>query len=188
MRGIPQNEVHYSLLSAKDGVNYLVVLGSFTQSGQKITLCTARNVNAVFLELNNLIKAYQMIYGIVIVISAAVMLGLFSVLMQPMKKLTRATVRIADGRYSERVKVTTRDEIGVLGARFNQMAATIEDKIHELERNAQQKEDFVANFAHELKTPLTSVIGYADMIYQKDLSRQQVRDAAAYIMYPSRFP
>lgn len=179
---IPQNEVHYRLKSTSNGSDYLMVLGSFTQSGQKITLCAARNVDAVFLERGNLIKAYQLIFGIVILISAAVMLFLFSVLMRPMKNLIRATVRIADGRYSERAKVTTRDEIGVLGARFNRMAATIEDKIHELERNAQQKEDFVANFAHELKTPLTSVIGYADMIYQKDLSRQQVRDAAAYIV------
>lgn len=182
IRDMPQNEVHYRLQSTPNGSDYIVVLGSFTQSGQKITLCAARNVDAVFLERSHLIRAYQTIYGIVILISAAAMLGLFSVLMRPMKHLIRATVRIADGRYSERAEVTTRDEIGVLGAGFNRMAATIEDKIRELERNAQQKEDFVANFAHELKTPLTSVIGYADMIYQKDLSRQQIRDAAAYIV------
>lgn len=182
INNIPQNEVHYRLKSVTNGSNYLMVFGSFTQSGQKITLCIARNVDTVFLERSDLIKSYQTIYGIVILISAAVMLGLFSVLMRPLKNLTRATVHIAGGQYWERTKVTTKDEIGVLGTRFNSMAATIEEKIHELERNAQQKEDFVANFAHELKTPLTSVIGYADMIYQKDLSRQQIRDAAAYIV------
>ena len=182
LKGIPSDEVHYRFQSSDTGTNYLVVLGSFTQSGQKITLCMARNVDTVFMERNGLIQAYQTIYGVVILISAAIMLILFYVLMRPMKKLTQATIRIADGRYSERVKVTTGDEIGVLGTRFNKMAETVEDKINELERNAQQKEDFVANFAHELKTPLTSVIGYADMIYQKDLSRQQIRDAAAYIM------
>ena len=40
-------------------------------------------------------------------------------------------------------------------------------KLEPARMTAQQKEDFVGNFAHELKTPLTSVIGYADMIYQK---------------------
>ena len=47
---------------------------------------------------------------------------------------------------------------------------------------ARQKEDFTANFAHELKTPLTSVIGYADMLYQRDLPREEVKSAAGYIL------
>lgn len=182
IRDIPQDELQYSLLSTEAGSYYLVILGSFMQSSETITVCTARNIDMVFMERSSLIQAYQTIYGIVICISAIVILSLFTVLMRPMEKLTKATIRIAGGDYSERVKVTTKDEIGMLGARFNLMATTIEDKIYELKRNAQQKEDFVANFAHELKTPLTSVIGYADMIYQKDLSRQQVRDAASFII------
>ena len=60
---------------------------------------------------------------------------------------------------------------------------TLEETIQQLSRNAQQKEDFVANFAHELKTPLTSVIGYADMVYQNErLSRAEVKNAAMYIV------
>ncbi|GAB6087132.1 hypothetical protein JCM11672_24040 [Alkaliphilus crotonatoxidans] len=62
------------------------------------------------------------------------------------------------------------------------MAETIEERIAELSNTARQKEDFVSNFAHELKTPLTSVIGYADMIYQKQLSREDTKNAAAYII------
>ena len=182
IKDVAENEVHYNLLLTEEGNNFLVTVGSFIQGDQKVMLCTARNINEIFLECKNLIKAYQTIYGVVILISTAVMLGLFAILMSPIKKLTQATVRIADGKYFERVKVTTRDEIGVLGVGFNRMASTIETKIDELERNAQQKEDFVANFAHELKTPLTSIIGYADMIYQKDLSRKKLREATAYII------
>lgn len=182
MDGILTAELHYGLVNAETGGHYLTVLGSFTQGDRQITLYTARNVSAIFLQRDELLHTYQIIYGIVILASAAVMLVLLFLLTRPIKKLTAAASRITHGHYAERALVTTRDEIGTLAQRFNQMAATIEDKIHELERNAQQKEDFVSNFAHELKTPLTSVIGYADMIYQKDLSRQQVRDAAATIM------
>jgi signal transduction histidine kinase len=181
--GILPNELHYGLQRmADDGSQYMTVLGVFTQGNQQITLYTARNVDSIFLQRDELVKSYQVIYGIVILASAAVMLVLLAIVTRPIKKLTVVASQIAAGHYAERTQITTSDEIGMLGENFNQMAATIEDKIHELERTAQQKEDFVANFAHELKTPLTSVIGYADMIYQKDLSRQQVRDAAAYIM------
>jgi len=96
--------------------------------------------------------------------------------------MSAAAARIADGSYSERLKVFSNDEMGELSKRFNTMAETIEERIAELSNAAKQKEDFVSNFAHELKTPLTSVIGYADMIYQKPLSREDTKNAAAYIL------
>ena len=62
------------------------------------------------------------------------------------------------------------------------MAEAVEEKVIELEDIAEKREDFVTNFAHELKTPLTSVIGYADMIFQRDLSREETKNAARYIL------
>lgn len=85
---------------------------------------------------------------------------------------------MAEGYYEERLAISGRDEIGELAGSFNRMAEAVEEKIGELSRAAREKEDFVANFAHELKTPLTSIIGYADTIYQKNLSREDVRRAS----------
>lgn len=62
------------------------------------------------------------------------------------------------------------------------MADTIQEKISALELTVQQREDFVASFAHELKTPMTSIIGYADTLYQKELPPEQVQEAAGYIL------
>lgn len=53
------------------------------------------------------------------------------------------------------------------------MAEAVEEKVEALSRAAREKEDFVGNFAHEMKTPLTSIIGYADMIYQRELPRRR---------------
>ena len=95
--------------------------------------------------------------------------------------MTAATQKIADGNYAERVAESGSDEVGQLARNFNQMAWAIEEKINELSQSAQEKEDFAANFAHELKTPLTSVIGYADRIYKKELSRDAQKQAAWHI-------
>lgn len=86
------------------------------------------------------------------------------------------------GEYSERISTKGKDEISELASDFNQMAEQVEEKMEELSDAARQKEDFAANFAHELKTPLTSVIGYADMLYQRELSREEVKSAAGYIL------
>ena len=88
---------------------------------------------------------------------------------------------MAEGYYQERLAISGRDEIGELAGSFNQMAHAVEEKVKELSRAAREKEDFVANFAHELKTPLTSIIGYADTIYQKELSREEIRKASWHI-------
>lgn len=108
-----------------------------------------------------------------------VLLGVLSALLTtPLKRMSKAAGRMAEGCYEERLAISGRDEIGELAGSFNRMADAVEEKIGELSKAAREKEDFVANFAHELKTPLTSIIGYADTIYQKELSREDIRRAS----------
>ena len=53
------------------------------------------------------------------------------------------------------------------------MANALEDNINQLEDEIQAREDFVAAFAHELKTPLTSIIGYADALRSRRLDEEK---------------
>ncbi|HWS29792.1 MAG TPA: HAMP domain-containing sensor histidine kinase [Clostridia bacterium] len=167
----------------RSGTYWLVVTGKFTQSGKTVFLLTARNITSVIEEKQLMQKRFAATFIIVLFVSAGVMLGLSLLLTAPIKCLMRSTRRFAKGKYDERAAVRGADEIGELSHSFNRMASTIQDTIQQLELNAQQKEDFVANFAHELKTPLTSVIGYADMIYQRnDLTHKEIKEAAGYIV------
>ena len=104
-----------------------------------------------------------------------------AVLTGPIRKLSRSTRSIAGGQYSHRVKVRSRDELGALAEDFNRMADALELKIQELAAAAQRQKDFTASFAHELKTPLTSVIGYADTLRSRELPRLQQLEAVNYI-------
>ncbi|RJX39801.1 sensor histidine kinase [Paenibacillus pinisoli] len=83
-------------------------------------------------------------------------------LTKPIERMVKTAKEIAQGDFSERVQLKSRDEIGVLAANFNEMASVVEDKINELERNNGEKQRFINNITHELKTPLTSIIGYAN--------------------------
>ncbi|MFD3156941.1 sensor histidine kinase [Haloimpatiens sp. FM7330] len=82
----------------------------------------------------------------------------------PIKKLIGATKRITEGNFSEKVKITSKDEVGILADNFNKMSDVVEQKIKELELNNYEKQRFIDNLTHELKTPLTSIIGYADLL------------------------
>ena len=73
------------------------------------------------------------------------------------------------------------DEIGDLAISFNTMAEAIEQKVTALEGYAKQQKDFVANFSHELKTPMTSIIGYADMLRSAELDEEDAFMASNFI-------
>ncbi len=71
----------------------------------------------------------------------------------PIVKLNKAAQLIAAGNFSERVDVTSRDEIGQLASTFNFMASSIE----KVENNRQR---FISDISHELRTPMTSISGF----------------------------
>jgi two-component system OmpR family sensor kinase len=86
----------------------------------------------------------------VVVITIIISLWLAQGILEPVKTLQRAAVRVAAGDLSQRIATTGDDELGQLGQAFNWMAARLQYII------AQQR-DFVANASHELRTPLTTI-------------------------------
>ena len=124
---------------------------------------------------------YQLMTLVLMAFSAVAMLLLSVYLTRPMHKLSVVSRRIAGGDYQLRCTVTSRDEIGALTEDFNAMADSLETKIHQLEDASKRQEDFIASFAHELKTPLTSIIGYSDMLRSQTLLPEQQFKAANYI-------
>ncbi|PAB61094.1 sensor histidine kinase [Anaeromicrobium sediminis] len=100
---------------------------------------------------------------------------------KPISKMIGITKRIAKGNYSERVNIHTKDEIGVLSENFNEMSEAIEEKINELEKKTEEKQRFIDNLTHELKTPLTSIIGYADYLRSTEYNEEIYLKGLNYI-------
>jgi len=179
--GISDDTIVHEIQTMNE-TSYLMVGGKVTQSGVTLYLLVATDISTVVMQKDQMTGSFVRVYFITLGISMIVILMLSALITRPVEKIGRAAAAIARGRYDLRLSVSSGDEIGELSKNFNLMADAVEDKINELAANARQKEDFVASFAHELKTPLTSVIGYADMLYQKSLSPEQVKDAAWYIL------
>ena len=176
-----ENGKIYTEVDNDEDVYYLNVEGMVSQAGFDMILIMRKNVTGVFQSKHKLEQVSGILY-LVILAGAAILCFVVSYFItRPIRKLQHSTGEIADGKYSERVKIHTRDEIGELGQNFNQMAEKIQDNIEKIQLEAEKKEQFVADFAHELKTPLTSIIGYADRIYQSDMGREETKKAAEYI-------
>lgn len=107
-------------------------------------------------------------------------------LTRPLAVLTDAGAQIAAGDYARRTDLHTGDEIEALSRSFDKMADAVQEKIADLEADVQRREDFVGAFTHELKTPMTSIIGYADMLHTMQTDPDEQREAAAAIVHEGR--
>jgi signal transduction histidine kinase len=97
-------------------------------------------------------------------------------LTRPLGELRGAAEDIARGNYSRRVGLARNDEIGVVGQAFNRMAEAVE-------RSRTQQRDFLANVSHELKTPLTSLIGFSQALMDGSLTSPKDKERAATILH-----
>lgn len=142
---------------------------------------TMRDVSEVFKEREMGFSLYRKVTLVMLIIGTIIMHFIASLLTKPIRILTGATKRMAAGDYSYRAEQVSHDELGQLTTDFNNMANALEENIEKLEEEIEAREDFVAAFAHELKTPLTAIIGYADMLRSHKLDEEKSFMSANYI-------
>ena len=106
-------------------------------------------------------------------------------LASPLEKLTESTDAVARGDYSVRAEVEGSNEFSALAARFNNMTERISDQIAALELVAEQKQQLVDNLSHEMRTPLTSIHGYAEYLLSAPTTEEERIDALMCIMSES---
>lgn len=94
------------------------------------------------------------------VLSALVVNYLAGGIVRQLRAMQRTARAIAQGDYTARALVETRDEVGELGQSLNELAQELQDYVGRLEVQDRMRREFVANVSHELKTPVTILRGY----------------------------
>ncbi|NBE94285.1 HAMP domain-containing histidine kinase [Nonomuraea sp. KC401] len=102
--------------------------------------------------------------GLVLLLAAIAYLVARQVV-SPVRLARQAAERLAAGKLDERLKVRGEDDLARLANSFNEMAANLALKIHQLEELSQVQRQFVSDVSHELRTPLTTVRMAADLLY-----------------------
>ena len=180
-----ENTKTYRVIRQED--SYYIQTGITVNALDRILyLETLKDVSEVFRERQLGFSVYRRVTILMLVFGTVLMLVISSWLTKPIRLLTRATKRMAAGDYGYRARQISNDELGQLTTDFNHMANVLEENINKLEEEIQAREDFVAAFAHELKTPLTAIIGYADMLRSRKLDEEKSFMCANYIYTEGR--
>jgi len=105
--------------------------------------------------------------GVGLALLVAVVAGLVArQVVTPVRLAARTAERFAAGRLETRMAVRGEDEIARLGEAFNEMAASLQQKIGQLQDLSRLQHRFVSDVSHELRTPLTTVRMAADLMHE----------------------
>lgn len=182
-RSVSTDNRGYRVYEADGHRRIRVISAARLQStGKTYYLETISDMDTVYEQRKDMIRLYQYVVCILLGACVGISLALSYLLTHRLSKLSESTGRLAGGDLDSRAEVRGKDEIAVLAQDFNSMASHLQEKMQELSAQAKHQERFTAAFAHELKTPLTAIIGYAELIRSvDDLSPEERIKAADYI-------
>ncbi|MET0416284.1 MAG: HAMP domain-containing protein, partial [Actinoplanes sp.] len=113
----------------------------------------------------NQIRITVLATGLALVILLGVIAGLVTrLVVTPVRVAARTAQRLSAGLLDQRMKVDGEDDLALLAASFNQMAANLQRQIVRLEEMSRLQRRFTSDVSHELRTPLTTVRMAADLI------------------------
>jgi two-component system sensor histidine kinase MtrB len=128
----------------------------------------------------NQIRTTVLVTGLALVILLGVVAGLVTrLVVTPVRVAARTAQRLSAGLLDQRMKVDGEDDLALLAAAFNQMAANLQRQIVRLEEMSRLQRRFTSDVSHELRTPLTTVRMAADLIFseREDLDPALARSA-----------
>ena len=117
---------------------------------------------------------------------AAAALLLTHAALSPLKELERAARRMADGDYDTPIPVRHHDEVGSLAQSFETMRGAIRAQLERISAVAEERQMLLGALTHEMKTPMTAIVGYSEAITTLRLSEAQREESIRYLHRESK--
>ena len=176
------NEGQCSYIEIADSYGYgIIVLAGIRAGDEYLELKARYDVSSVYADRSRQMKMFLVIYYVVVLLGVVTATALSFVMTGRLHKLTGTVRQIAGGDLNKRSSLSSQDEFGQLSRDIDLMADKLQENIVRLETQTRRQEAFMGAFAHELKTPMTSIIGYADLLRQDGLDDYKRQRAANYI-------
>lgn len=139
----------------------------------EITLLTALDVSPVYALRRKLLRGAAALGLIGLALAGALAIWISGVLTRPLSQLADAAAKLADGDYAAPLPAAKNDEMNALIRAFSHMSAAIDERETALRTQAEERQALIDALAHEMRTPLTAILGGARLLQQSRLSGSQ---------------
>ncbi len=160
---------------------YLVAGSSGTLFNSVYDVYLIKNIESVYRENAALtLRVAAIGLGTALAAAGLILLTVFRTL-RSLQLLEESAAAVADGDYQSRIPIKGNDEIAALSKSFNRMAEAVEKHIGEINEVSEARKRLLAALTHELKTPMTAIIGYSEALMKTNLTPEQREEAVSYI-------
>ncbi|HCQ89188.1 MAG TPA: hypothetical protein DIU45_04860 [Clostridium sp.] len=167
---IKNNKVKY-LITKNGDKTYLIINNKIILNGSGIYFTYIDDIS--FLKQDRLNNIY-FIFTINILLAIIIIIIIYSIakeITKPIEILINNIKEIINGNYTEKLNYSSNVyEFKVISEQFNLMNDEIENKLRLLKEQNQSKQRFIDNLTHEIRTPLTSIIGYSSLMVNKKVT------------------
>ncbi len=174
----------YTCIYSPEGVYRLGVSSVVSLDEGDVLLYSVYDINDTFINYNsNLVTVWLVSIGFSLMISL-VLFAVISHLLRPLTGINESLARIAGGSYTERVNEHGKTlEILEITDSINTMAEAVENNVEKLESIADGRKRYVNSLAHEMKTPLTSILCFGDLLrIKRNVSERERLEYAGVIV------
>ena len=161
-----------------DGTHLLISTQNMTVLQMPVTVYRTANIDETYRHIDDLTRMAQLSLLGCLLLCGVLLPLILRKTMNPLRKLTRVSEKIAGGEYGLRSQIQTGDEVGDLSRSFDHMAETVEQKICDLEETARRRELLLGALTHEMKTPMTAIIGFSGSLLSMPLTEEGRLEAA----------
>ena len=167
-----------SRMIEKDGVHLLIYAQNVTVLQTQVTVYRSASIEETYRHIDDLTHMAQFSLLGCLLLCGILLPLIIKKTLQPLRKLARISEKIAGGEYTLRSDIPTADEVGELSRSFDYMAGTVEQKISDLEETARRREMLLGALTHEMKTPMTAIIGFSGSLLSMPLTEEGRLEAA----------
>lgn len=150
-------------------------------SGTDFQIVRYRDVSDIYQNSQKLLLRGMAVALLLALALAALLTIIVKGILKPFYRLRDTANIIAEGNYSGRVACRSRDEVGEVAASFDRMADSVQQHVRELAEANEKQRQLLGALAHELKTPMTAIQGYAELLQKVELSPERKVQSLAYI-------
>lgn len=156
-----------------NGYKFFVVRCSLPQPFESYGAVLAFPIQDFFDNWYSTIFVINVLCCCVSAVTAFVLYRVLKHLTKPIQDLNEAAVQFGKGNLDARIEKITDDEIGETAQNFNIMAQQISTQMNTLAHSAQEKQNFIDDFSHEMRTPLTAIRGYSQYMQQARITDEE---------------
>ena len=160
---------------------FLAAGREYTADDNTYQIFLLRDHSSVYESITALTWRFVLICVSAFLLSAGVIMLCTFRALNPLKALQQSAASIAGGVYDRRIELSGTDEIAELAASFNKMADAVSTHVASVTATAEEQKLLLAALTHELKTPMTSIIGYSETLQRTKLTKAQRAEAVFYL-------